>query len=264
MPRGWRLILISLALSATTSPVSSQNEKPQTVAARHLVAIDPGHGGSDAGAIGVRSSILEKNLVLDLALQLGKLLQAESDIAVAYTRNSDIDLSLLHRTEIANHSQGTLLISLHAGSSSNPASHGPRVFYLPAPQPKAGSVTGTAVGDRGMGSKIPATSRPLSLRLIPWERAHEPYDAASAGLAACIQGSLNTLYGMQHEIRAIPLYLAKGAQMPAVLVEVGYLTHEEEDERLQKLEFRHDLVAALGRGIIDYISRLQGTDRSEK
>ena len=189
MPRGWRLILISLALSATTSPVSSQNEKPQTVAARHLVAIDPGHGGSDAGAIGVRSSILEKNLVLDLALQLGKLLQAESDIAVAYTRNSDIDLSLLHRTEIANHSQGTLLISLHAGSSSNPDSHGPRVFYLPAPQPKAGSVTGTAVGDRGMGSKIPATSRPLSLRLIPWERAHEPYDAASAGLArgrACL------------------------------------------------------------------------------
>jgi N-acetylmuramoyl-L-alanine amidase len=249
-----RNLLVVLALGGPISDAIAQIDRPQTPATPYLIAIDPGHGGSDAGASGARSAALEKNLVLDLALQLGKVLQTEGNITVAFIRNSDVTLDLVRRTEIANYSQGTLLISLHAGASNNLNSHGARVFMIADKRQQDTASFAAPLNQLRTPLSASPVPRLPTLRLIPWERAHELYDAPSAALASALQSSLNMLYGTQYDICSEPLFLLKGAQMPAVLVEVGYLTHIEDDERLQKAEFQQELVNALKNGILDYLA----------
>jgi N-acetylmuramoyl-L-alanine amidase len=259
-----RLLAWLLILTLRLHPVLAQNEASQVVAAQYLVVIDPGHGGGDAGASGLQSSSLEKTLALDLALRLGKLLQAEGNIAVAFTRNSDVSLEPARRAEIANYSQGTLLVSLHAGASNNPESGGARVFYFAKSpgqdQPPEAAAT-------GIPSRSPARAlnpdRAPALRLIPWERAHEPYDVQSHRLATSIQETLNALYATPYSASPAPLYLLKSAQMPAVLVELGYLTNKEDDDRLQQFDFQQRLLQVLRDGIINYLASPLRVNRSE-
>src|SRR5207237_4943574 len=94
-----------------------------------MMVIDPGHGGHDTGTIGP-NGLEEKNLVLDVAKRLGKLLETRLGADVIYTRQDDTFIPLETRTAIANQEQADLFISIHANSSDDPAARGIETYYL--------------------------------------------------------------------------------------------------------------------------------------
>jgi N-acetylmuramoyl-L-alanine amidase len=162
----------------------SQNAGQSALPASNVqatVVLDPGHGGNDHGTSGIQSGCLEKNLALDVAQQLGKTLQTEGSISVVFTRTADVPLDSRHRAEIANYSQPSLLVSIHAGASENPSATGPRVFFF-GESPPLDQVLNLSVNP-----SVPAKSRSsdrwvsASLKLTPWDQAHVGFDSASNG-----------------------------------------------------------------------------------
>lgn len=252
------LLLVAVAATILLPLATAQNPPTaasQTVAAETLVILDPGHGGADAGARDAGGAMLEKNLTLELALQLGKLLQSDPAIAVVYTRNSDVAIEPARRAEIANYAQGTLLLSLHAGTSQNPAAAGARVYFFgesPLPDVPSGR---SEISPPSPKVKTSASTRADSLRLTPWGQAHAGHDSASNDLASKLQAELNSLYQSQYQVQALPIYLLKCVSMSSVLVEVGYLSSAADVRQLQFDEFRGQLSQALKTGILNYLEQ---------
>jgi N-acetylmuramoyl-L-alanine amidase len=222
--------------------------------AQTMILLDPGHGGGDYGTQGIQSGCLEKNLALDLAHQLGKLLRAEGSITVVLTRTADVPLDSKHRAEIANYSEPSLLVSIHAGASGNPSASGPRVFFFGESPPldQAPNLSANPSTLIKSGSYDRRTS--TVLKLTPWDQAHVGFDSASNDLATHLQTELNNLFGASNQVMAVPLFLLKSVAMPSVVVEVGFLSNLEDEKKLQDTEFRVRLAQALKQGVMNYLA----------
>lgn len=194
-----------------------------------VITLDPGHGGEDSGAKGAEG-ILEKNLVLQLASQVEDHLK-EGPHRSRLTRTQDIALSPTQRSAFANYHRCQAFISLHAGGAPDQSSHGGVVYvhdYLDSD----------------------AISEPKSkTELISWEDGQRAHQSESLSLAKLIQAELNQLYKTQNSVVKVPLTVLAPVAAPAVLVEVGFLTHEGDRERLRSIEFQEELAGAITRAL---------------
>jgi N-acetylmuramoyl-L-alanine amidase len=201
------------------APVPSPNpdNSPRPLPRQHpVVVLDPGHGGPDPGAVGI-GGIYEKDIVLDISLQVASLLEAQ-EIQAILTRQTDVDLGLQPRVAIANRARAALFVSIHANaiSMSRPEVNGIETFHI------AGSVEG--------------------------ER-----------LAAGIQQQLLISTGMRDRgVKRARFYVLVHTAMPAVLVEVGFVTGQEDAPRLSDPATRTLMAQAIVSGILNY---LQLSDR---
>lgn len=118
----------SASTSSARMPVDPLPLRPGRRAPLRIV-IDPGHGGESAGAVGV-TKVLEKEITLQIALELAKLLKKNIRCEILLTRTVDTDVALVERTRIANDAQGTIFVSIHANASENQRRHGVEVYYL--------------------------------------------------------------------------------------------------------------------------------------
>jgi N-acetylmuramoyl-L-alanine amidase len=235
---------------------------PRPTSGVRTIVIDPGHGGSETGAVGPGGNA-EKDLTLLLARALQQRLMQRLPVRVVLTRTEDANLPLETRTAIANQNKADLFISLHVNSSFGAQAHGAETYILSmqASDPlAAGSAeieNASAVAPEEAGGD---GSDPLyDLQLILWDLAQSHHLEESHRFAALVQGELNGALQLRDRgVKQAPFRVLMGAAMPAVLVEVGFLSNPEEEARLQDPAYRQQLVDALVRAVSRYRAQKQG------
>lgn len=233
---------------------------PQPRSGLRTIVIDPGHGGGESGALG-KSGAVEKELTLLLAQALKRRLEARLPVRVVLTRREDASLPLETRTAIANQNKADLFISLHLNSSRGDQAQGAETYFLSlqaSDQQAAASAQRENQGD-GLGPEDGDGGDPLfDLQLILWDLAQSRYLAESQQLAKLIQEELNTTLGLRDRgVKQAPFTVLMGAAMPAVLVELGFLSNPDEEARLQDPSHRAELVEAMARAISRYRAQLE-------
>jgi N-acetylmuramoyl-L-alanine amidase len=216
----------------------------------HTIVIDPGHGGENTGAIS-RNGLEEKNITLPIAMSLKRALENAMPVRVILTRSDDSELELDHRSAIANQNKADLFISLHVNSSYGRSAHGAETFFLSL---QASDELAAEVAAVENDDSDEATEDPLNdLDLILWDLAQSHHLAESQRFARLVQEELNGALGLTDRgVKQAPFRVLRGAAMPAVLVELGFLSNPAEERRLEDPSYRSQLVDALVRATLRY------------
>jgi N-acetylmuramoyl-L-alanine amidase len=216
------------------------------------IVIDAGHGGDDAGARGAQG-VLEKDVTLGVARRLKAALEARLGVRVLLTRDADQTVLSDQRAALANNNKADLFISLHANASVRPNVSGAQVFYL--------SLAG--YGDEAQrASQVRADSLPVlgggsrEIEITPWEMAQASHIEQSAAFARDVEAALPM---SPRALQQAPLRVLVGANMPAILVEMGFLTNAQQEKRLAGEAEQNTIVQALVDGILRYRGVTQGT-----
>ncbi len=214
------------------------------------VVIDAGHGGHDDGTIGP-NGVLEKDVVLDVALRLAKLVQTGLGAEVVLTRSDDTFVPLTERTAIANEHKADLFLSIHANSSPTPAVAGTETFLLNL-NSSPGAITVAARENAGSDKSV------SELRDLVQSIALNDKIAESQSFAANIQSSIFTQAAKANTaahdrgVKKAPFVVLIGARMPSVLAEIGFLSNPRDESNLSKPEYRQKIAESLYRGIEHY------------
>ncbi len=216
------------------------------------IVIDAGHGGHDTGTIGP-TGLMEKDLCLDVALRLGKIIQQRLPSAeVVFTRDDDTFIPLERRTEIANEAKADLFISVHANSSQDHHARGIETYYLNF----TGSSDAMEVASRenALSENGVHDLQDIVKKIASNEKIEESRD-----LATMIQDSLskrmeNLNRGDRNRgVRKAPFVVLIGADMPSVLAEISFLSNPSDEQWLKKPENRQRVADGLYRGIESYL-----------
>lgn len=220
---------------------------PESTGLRTIV-LDPGHGGTEQGARGP-SGTLEKNVALSIARQLKAAIEARLGVRVLLTRSGDETVALDARAAFANNNKADLFMSLHANASVRSSVAGAEVFYVSLGE------YGTARGNAAEpGALLPALGGgERAVDLILWEMAQAQHLNESARLARLVEGEMRQRLPMSpRAIQQAPFRVLVGANMPAVLVEMGFITNPTEEKRLNAPEYQSQIVNALVSAIVRF------------
>ena len=227
------------------------------------IAIDPGHGGHDTGTKGPRG-LLEKDLCLDVALRLGQLIEKNlAETEVVYTRKDDRQVPLEERTAIANDANADLFISIHANSSESRETRGVETYYLSL----AGSQESRELATR---ENALAESSLHDLPDLVKKITRNEKIAESKLLAADIQNTL--AQGLQlvsrretnRGVKQAPFIVLTGANMPAVLSEISFVSNASDESLLLESSQRQRVAEGLYRGIAAYLDSLHSLQHNQR
>ena len=224
--------LLALALALSPAPALAASPKTSLAEGRFdTVVVDAGHGGDDHGAQGPRG-LLEKNLVLDVAKRLARRL-AEQDLAVVMTRDTDHFVPLAERTRMANEAGADLFVSIHANASALDGVHGIETFFASL---QATDESARALAQRenlafGVATAGAESGDPVLAILGDLLATEHLADAQE--FARMTQRRIATAKASRSRgVKQAPFVVLMGVQMPAVLVEIGFLTNSAEEKRL--------------------------------
>jgi N-acetylmuramoyl-L-alanine amidase len=216
------------------------------------IVIDPGHGGHDTGTIGP-TGLMEKDLCLDVALRLGKIIEQRLPGAdVVYTRADDTFVPLEERTNIANQAKADLFISIHANSSRDTGARGIETYYLNL----KGSAEAMEVAARENATAQEGVHDLESLvkKIAQTEKIDE-----SKEFAQDIQDSLakRTQKNVKNRgVRKAPFVVLIGADMPSILTEISFLSNPADEKLLKQPEQRQRVAEGLFQGISSYLQNM--------
>jgi len=218
------------------------------------VVIDAGHGGHDTGTIGP-NGLMEKDLVLDVALRLGKLITQQLGTQVVYTRSDDTFIPLESRTQIANEEKADLFISVHANSSPEPSATGVETYFFNLTSDK----TGLDLASRENATSTSSISdlNDLLHRAVLQTKLEESREFAQrvqASLWAC-SVRMNSR-SRDRGIRQAPFVVLIGATMPSILAEIGFVSNPHDEKLLRRPEERQKIAEALFKGVSQYATSL--------
>lgn len=244
------------AKSKTTPRKKVASKTKSFNASSKVIVIDPGHGGKDGGAKGA-GNLLEKREVLKIALKLGKDLKKRG-FKVYYTRVKDKFIRLRTRTKMANDKKADLFISLHANAAPNKTKakkmQGIETFFLsPARSKRSKNVA--ALENKSDIAEMDFFSKQTFLNFLNREKI-----ISSNKLALDVQqGMLNVLRKhykiVDGGVREAPFWVLVGAQMPAILLEVGYITHAVEGKRIASSKYQTRVAKGIADGIDAYFAK---------
>ena len=218
------------------------------------VVIDPGHGGHDQGTEGAKG-LLEKELVLDVALRVGKMVQEHMGAEVIYTRSDDTFVPLEGRTALANEKKADLFLSIHANSSSYPNISGVETYYLNI----NGSKDAMDVARRENGPTLNSIFdlQDIVRKIALHDKSEESHEFAKRMEASLYSFSLRNFPGSKDRgVKTAPFIVLIGANMPSVLAEIGFLTNSREEALLKRSDYRQKLAEALYKGMERYTDSL--------
>ncbi|MEP6917466.1 MAG: N-acetylmuramoyl-L-alanine amidase [Acidobacteriota bacterium] len=248
------------SLSPIPPAVPSANTGGKFSLARQLglgvarIVIDAGHGGHDPGAQG--NGVSESELVLDVALRLGRLLEKQPGIEVVMTRDTDVFIPLEERTEIANREGADFFLSIHANASRNAKAHGVETYFLNfASNPDAQAVAAreNSTSARGMHS-LPEIVRAIALN----NKLDESRDFADIVQQSMVR-RLSTRNQQLRDlgVKQAPFVVLIGAAMPSVLAEISFVTNKPEGQLLKTGAYRQQIAEALFDGVLRYQQSLK-------
>jgi N-acetylmuramoyl-L-alanine amidase len=206
------------------------------------IVIDAGHGGDEQGAKGPVGT-LEKDVTLSVARRLKAALEARLGVRVILTRDRDEAVGLDERAAVANNNKADVFISLHANASVRSSAAGAEVFYLSLADygdeaQRVAQGEGEALPVFGGGTR--------DIEVILWEMAQARYIEQSAALARTIENGLRARVPMSpRAIQQAPFRVLVGANMPAVLVEMGFISNPDQEKQLASDGFQNNFVQAL-------------------
>jgi N-acetylmuramoyl-L-alanine amidase len=216
------------------------------------IVLDPGHGGKDPGAIGYSKKNYEKTIVLQVAKKLKKMLESNLDVEVLLTRSKDEFVSLQKRTRFANQKQADLFISIHCNASRNKKSRGTEVYFLSTARTNDAraveALENSVVFEYEGGQDAVQQYDGLAFILI--DMAQSEHLDESSHLALKLQDYLVSRGNTEDRgVKQAGFYVLKGAYMPAVLLELGFITNKEEEKLLINSSFQERLCAAIYEGV---------------
>jgi N-acetylmuramoyl-L-alanine amidase/putative methionine-R-sulfoxide reductase with GAF domain len=245
-------------LAIVVPPPTKEDLQLRARVPKMRIVVDAGHGGWDLGTVG-RRGLLEKDLVLEIAERLGKLLETRLGMEVIYTRQDDNYIPLDERAEIANHAQADLFVSVHANYSDLPSARGVETYYtnsFSAPGSKeAGAKDVDAHGNTAPKSAVMPALSSADLR----ERIEQ-----SRHLAASVQRSLYGTLAMQNPglrdrgIKEAGFVVLTESAMPGILAEVSFVSSPTDEQKLRSDGYREQIAEALYKGIARYAVSSKG------
>jgi N-acetylmuramoyl-L-alanine amidase len=240
---------------ATTAPPPTPSTGPPPLlelppaGGLRAIVIDPGHGGDDPGTKGAGGA-LEKDITLIIARRLKGALETRLGVRVLLTRDADQNVASDQRAAVANNNKADLFVSLHVDASFRPSTAGAEVSYLglegygPEAQ-RASQSSAESLPVIGGGSR--------QIDMVPWELAQARYIDESAAFAKAIDGALRQRVPMApRALQQGPFRVLIGANMPAVLVELGFLSNPQQEKMLMSDEYQNTLVQAIVDGILRF------------
>ena len=220
-----------------------------------LIVIDPGHGGSDSGAVG--NGLKEKNVVLATSKKLGALLQKRG-YRVLYTRSTDVFINLRSRTIFAGKKNADMFISIHANAAPNASSalkmSGVETFFL-SPARSERSKNAAALENRGDLEDMNTFSKQTFLNFLNREKIISSNKLAIDIQSYMLSSVKKSFSSRDGGVREAPFWVLVGATMPAVLVEMGYITHPQEGKNLGKSAYQDRIAQGIANGVDAYFQK---------
>jgi N-acetylmuramoyl-L-alanine amidase len=222
-----------------------------------VVAIDPGHGGVHHGARGPRG-VLEKDVALALARRLAAELEAMG-VKSVFTRSDDTAVGLEERTRVANDANADLLVSIHCNSMPTSRlrkrTRGVETYFLSAEATDADAHALAERENADAAAAAPVQADPVAA-ILEDLAASEAHEDASR-LAQIVHQKLIASTGFNDRgVKQAPLTVLMGAKMPAVLVEVGFISHPEEGKLLSRASQQNGIARSLARGIAEFARKV--------
>jgi len=239
-------------------PATGPAGKPKATARLIVVALDPGHGGEDPGAVGP-SGLYEKDVVLQIAQLLRKRINAQPNMRAMMTRDGDFFVPLQERVRKARRVQADLFISLHADAFIRPQARGASVFVLS----ERGA---TSVEARWMANKENAAdlvggvnlvkSKDAALKRALLDMSTSAQIRDSLKLGAEVLGHIGKV-GRLHkkQVEQAGFAVLKAPDVPSILVETAFISNPDEEKKLRDPRYQAQLVEALVNGINRYFAK---------
>ena len=220
------------------------------------IVVDAGHGGHDTGTI-ASNGLMEKDLVLDVARRLGRLLQARLGAEVIYTRDDDSFVPLETRTAIANQQQADLFISIHANSSADRRARGVETYYLNFTS--SADALEVAARENAVSEKSIHELQDLVKKIALRDKIEESREFATNVQTSLYQNLSVRDRGLRDRgVRKAPFIVLIGANMPSILAEISFVSNPTDARKLQTPEYRQKIADALYKGVTKYVSGLSG------
>ncbi|MHC5202260.1 N-acetylmuramoyl-L-alanine amidase family protein [Myroides sp. LJL119] len=235
--------LLTISVSAQSNP-------------KFKVVLDPGHGGKDTGTN--HGKFVEKDIVLAVALQVGKILKDNPDIEVFYTRDKDVFVAVKERSVLANKANGNVFVSIHCNGAESTAAFGTETFVMGLSKNKSNLEVAKKENSVIMleddyqttyaGFDPSSPESIIGLTLIQEDYMHQSIDLASR----VQDGFTNGLKRKNRGVKQGPFWVLHGAFMPSVLIELGFVSNPSEGAYLHSTKGQNELAKSIAEGIIAY------------
>jgi N-acetylmuramoyl-L-alanine amidase len=257
-----RLVIDVAAAQATEPPPAPPAAAPPqppdlppafSSPAIRTITVDPGHGGDDEGVKG-SGGAKEKDLTLSVARRVKAIIEGRLGIRVILTRDDDRNVPIDERTAIANNNKADLFISVHANGSMRPSTSGATIFRA------AFDGTAQASALAGGAERVPTFGGGLrDIELVPWDLAQTRHLDQSTAFAGLLEQQFKGRIPLaNHPADMAPLRVLESANMPAVLIEMGYLTNKEQEQLLVSDPFQNAVVQSIYDAVIRFRDSLAG------
>ena len=233
-------------------------DRREAITPLRLIVLDAGHGGHDTGAVGP-GGLQEKELVLDVTRRVARLLEEKLDVKVRLSRDADHFVTLRDRTTYANRERADLFVSIHANAHRESASAGVETYFLSS-EATDGTARQVAALENSVVQLEKTPARPSgrldAVKAILWDLAQSEFQQESSRLAEVVQDSVTQSLRIPNRgVKQAGFYVLGGAAMPAILVEIGFVTNPNEERRLKETKYRDEIARAIFAGLAEYKKR---------
>ena len=242
-----------LVLDFTRSGQPTERDARTTTTPLRTMVLDAGHGGHDPGATGP-TGLMEKELVLDVTRRVAKLVTEQLGIKVLLSRDGDHFVPLRDRTSFANRAQADVFVSIHANAHREVASEGVETYFLSS-EATDNTARQVAAAENSVVQleKPTTTGRVDHVRTILWDLAQSEFQEESSRLAEVVQDSMTQALRIPSRgVKQAGFYVLGGAAMPAILIEIGFVTNPKEERKLREPRYRDDIARAIATGLAEY------------
>ena len=233
----------------------TRGEGAALVAPLRTLVLDAGHGGHDSGAVGP-TGLMEKELVLDVTLRVKRLVEERLGLRVLLSRDADHFVPLRDRTSFANKERADLFVSIHANAHRQSATDGVETYFLSSEATDSAARQVAALENGVVQLEKPGgrgTGRLDIVKTILWDLAQSEFQLESSRLAETVQDAMTgALRIPSRGVKQAGFYVLGGAAMPAILLEIGFVTNPREERRLKSAKYRDEIARAILAGLAGY------------
>jgi N-acetylmuramoyl-L-alanine amidase len=236
-----------------TRPSESVPSRRDALMPLRTIVLDAGHGGQDPGAVGP-AGLMEKDLALDVTRRVARLIEDKLGVKVLLSRDGDHFVPLRDRTSFANRARADLFVSIHANAHREAASQGVETYFLSS-EATDSAARQVAAQENGVVEleKSNARGRSDIVKTILWDLAQSEFQLESSRLAEIVLDSMTASLRIPNRgVKQAGFYVLGGAAMPAILIEIGFVTNPREERRLKDSKYRDEIARAIFTGVSEY------------
>ena len=237
-------------------PAEPATRSRQAATPLRTIVLDAGHGGHDSGAVGP-GGLMEKELVLEVTKRVARMLELQMNVKVLLSRDADHFVTLRDRTSFANRERADLFVSIHANAHRVVASEGVEVYFLSSEATDNAARQVAAAENSVVQLEKPANGRVAVksdiVKTMLWDLAQAEFQSESSRLAETVLDAMTQALRIPNRgVKQAGFYVLGGAAMPAILVEIGFVTNPKEERRLKDSKYRDEIARAIFSGLGDY------------